>query len=204
MIEPQPGVAWRDLEDKLRPFIARRVADAADVDDVLQDVFIRLQRGLPTLRDDERFGPFVYQVARSAIVDHHRRAAKHRPAGGALDLEQTPAPEGGDDDDRALEERLASVVVVFVAALPQPYRDALTLTELQGLTQKQAAEMLGLSLSGMKSRVQRGRLLLRRALEDCCHIALDVRGRIVGCAPRPDGVLPSPCDTSCGDEPESP
>ncbi len=56
--------------------------------------------------------------------------------------------------------------------LPSPYREALTLTELEGLTQKEAAEMLGISLSGMKSRVQRGRQQLRQALEDCCHIAL--------------------------------
>jgi RNA polymerase sigma-70 factor (ECF subfamily) len=69
----------------------------------------------------------------------------------------------------------------------------LTLTELEGLTQKEAAERLGLSLSGMKSRVQRGRLHLRDALEACCHIALDVRGRVVACEPRPDGTLPGSC-----------
>lgn len=81
----------------------------------------------------------------------------------------------------------------WLAVLPSPYREALTLTALEGMTQKQAAEMLGVSLSGMKSRVQRGRVLLRRSLEDCCTIALDVRGRIVGCEPRPDGRLPMGC-----------
>jgi RNA polymerase sigma-70 factor (ECF subfamily) len=53
--------------------------------------------------------------------------------------------------------------------------------------------MAGVSLSGMKSRVQRGREQLRRALEDCCHFALDVRGRVVACEPRPDGKLPEGC-----------
>ncbi len=190
MIEPGARVGWRDLEAKLRPFVARRVRSETDVDDVVQDVFLRMQRGLAGLRDEERFGPWVYQVARNAIVDHQRAAAKHRVAEGATDAE--PAAEEVDDDG-AIERELAAYIAPFVAMLPSPYREALTLTELEGLTQKQAADMLGISLSGMKSRVQRGRVQLRKALEDCCHIALDARGRVVGCEPRPDGRLPDGC-----------
>jgi RNA polymerase sigma-70 factor (ECF subfamily) len=80
--------------------------------------------------------------------------------------------------------------VPFVTVLPTPYREALTLTELQGLTQREAAELMGVSLSGMKSRVQRGRERLRALIEDCCQIALDARGRVIDCDPRPDGVRP--------------
>lgn len=192
MIDAAARGAWSELESKLRPFIARRVRSEHDVDDVVQDVFLRMQRGLGGLRDEERFGPWVYQVARSAIGDHQRAAAKHRVVDDGGDREGSVEV---DEDDRAVEQALASVVALFVAVLPSPYREALTLTELEGMTQKQAAEMLGVSLSGMKSRVQRGRVLLRRSLEDCCTIALDVRGRIVGCEPRPDGRVPSGC---CG------
>lgn len=190
MIDPAARGAWRELEAKLRPFIARRVRSDVDTDDVLQDVFLRMQRGLAGLRDDERFGPWVYQVARSAIVDYQRVATKHRVVDGDGREDQPMAVE---DDDRAVEQELAGYLALFVAMLPSPYRDALTLVELEGLTQKQAAEMLGISLSGMKSRVQRGRVQLRKALEDCCHIALDARGRVVSCEPRPDGRLPDGC-----------
>ncbi len=186
MIDAAARDAWSELEGKLRPFVARRVRAAADVDDIVQDVFLRMQRGLGSLRDEERFGPWVYRVARSAIVDHQRRSARH-----PLAVEEPPeevAPV--DDDDRAVERALANYIVPFVALLPSPYREALTLTELEGLTQKQAAEMLGVSLSGMKSRVQRGRQQLRAMLEQCCHIALDARGRIVGCEPRSDRRFP--------------
>lgn len=192
MIEAAARGGWRELEGKLRPFIARRVPSEADVDDVVQDVFLRMQKGLGALRDEERFGPWVYQVARSAIVDHQRAMAKHRVADGGA-LEEAPAEPA--EDDREVEELLSMYIAPFVAMLPSPYREALTLTELEGLTQKEAAEMLGISISGMKSRVQRGRALLRKTLEDCCHIALDVRGRVVGCEPRPDGKLPGcKCD----------
>lgn len=190
MINPAARGAWRDLEAKLRPFIARRVSADADVDDVVQDVFLRMQRGLAGLHDERRFGPWVYQVARSAIVDHLRSAAKH-PVIDARVAEET-AMELMDDDDLT-ERAVASYIAPFVAMLPSPYREALTLTELEGLTQKRAAEILGISLSGMKSRVQRGRQQLRNALEDCCHIALDVRRHVISCEPRPDGKLPDGC-----------
>jgi RNA polymerase sigma-70 factor (ECF subfamily) len=189
MIDPAARGAWRDLEAKLRPFIARRVHAEADVDDVVQDVFLRMQRGLAGLRDDERFGPWVYQVARSAIADQQRAAVRHPLANGAPPEEETALPE----DDDAVERELAAYVAPFVAMLPSPYREALTLTELEGLTQKDAAAMLGISVSGTKSRVQRGRQQLRKALDDCCHIALDARGRIVSCEPRADGKLPNGC-----------
>jgi RNA polymerase sigma-70 factor (ECF subfamily) len=198
MIDASTRGAWSDLERRLRPFIARRLANAADVEDVVQDVFLRMQRGLGGLRDEERFGPWVYRVARSAIVDHQRLSAKHP----VVDPDALPEPAHGeaDDDPGAVECEVASYMAPFIAVLPSPYREALTLTELEGLTQKQASEMLGISLSGAKSRVQRGRVLLRQALEDCCHIALDTRGRVIGCEPRPDGKVPRGCcDTAASD-----
>ncbi len=181
--------AWRALEARLRPFVARRVREV-DVDDVVQDVFLRMQRGLPSLRDDQRLGPWVYQVARSAIADHGRTRARH-PLADADAPEPAAVPE--TPDDRDVEREVALYAALFVSALPSPYREALTLTELEGRTQKEAADMLGISLSGMKSRVQRGRLKLRALLEDCCHIALDARRRVVGCEPREDGKLPDGC-----------
>jgi RNA polymerase sigma-70 factor, ECF subfamily len=193
MIDPAARGAWLDLDAKLRPFIARRVQAAADVDDVVQEVFLRVQRGVSALRSDERFGPWVYRVARSAIADHRRARARHPVADGEVP-EEEPQDLAGEDDGAA-ERDLAASVAPFVAALPSPYREALTLTEIQGLRQREAAAMLGISLSGMKSRVQRGRQQLRKALEDCCHIALDARGRVMAYEPRLDSPRPHRC---CG------
>ena len=185
MIEAAARGAWKELDAKLRPFVARRVRSPADVDDVVQDVFLRIQRGASGLRDTERFGAWVYRIARTAIVDHRRGAARNPIAG-------RDAPDEGvlAEDDGTAEEDLAANVAMFVTMLPSPYREALTLTELEGMSQKDAATMLGISVSGMKSRVQRGRQQLREALEECCSIALDVRGRVLSCEPRAEGRLP--------------
>lgn len=197
MIESSARGAWRALEDKLRPFVARRVPRAADVDDVVQEVLLRMHRGLGELREEERFGPWAYRVAQRTILDHRRRIERTErhvvPDGDAAASEALASLDGVDEATGDAEGLLASSVAAFVAMLPAPYREALTLTELEGLTQKQAAEMLGISLTAMKSRVARGRRELRRAFEDCCAIALDARGRVIACEPRPDGKLPSGC-----------
>ena len=175
-----PG-PWQDMAARLRPFIARRVSPG-EIDDVMQDVFVRMQRGLPGLRDEERFTSWLFQIARSAIADHGRARARHPLAGDVGLPDAAPAPT--DDEDREAARHLSGCVATFVARLPSPYREAVTLVELEGLTAREAADLAGISISGMKSRVQRGRAQLRAMFEDCCAIALDARNKVVEFTPR--------------------
>jgi RNA polymerase sigma-70 factor (ECF subfamily) len=175
----QPAVPWSEVAGKLRPFVARRVSPA-EIDDVMQDIFVRMQRGLGALRDEDRFTSWLFQIARSAVADHMRTRARHPLP--ASDKHDEPAAE--DNDDREAMRSLARCVTLFVAALSSPYREAVTLVELEGLTTREAADMVGISVSGMKSRVQRGREQLRRMFERCCVIALDVRGNVTDFTPR--------------------
>ena len=195
MIQPNAWGAWEELEGQLRPFVARRLSDTADVDDVLQNIYLRIQAGVGELRDSERFGLWVYRVARSALADHGRSRARHPlPSTEPTDeIAVAPPTDVAEDGDGSAEHALAKNLAVFVAALPSPYREAVTLTELQGMSQKDAAEMLGISLSGMKSRVQRGRQQIREMLQACCEIALDARGRVLSYDRREDGKVPENC-----------
>ncbi|MEO7732128.1 MAG: sigma-70 family RNA polymerase sigma factor [Kofleriaceae bacterium] len=172
---------WQDVAARLRPFLARRVAPT-EIDDVLQDVFLRLQRGLPGLRDEERFTSWLFQIARNSVAEHLRVRARHPLTGAPADADAPAAPT---DDDREVAHSLAGCVSMFVARLSSPYREAVTLVELEGLTVREAAEMVGISVSGMKSRVQRGRAQLRQLFDECCEIALDVRGKVIDYTPRP-------------------
>jgi len=190
MIRTEARGAWKELEQRLRPYLARRVASAADIDDLLQDIFVRMHQSLGSLRDDERFGGWVYRVAHSAIVDKARQRAR------ALQLAPAPDLDAGvptDGEDEQLQSDLGECVALFVARLPSPYREAITLTELEGMTQKDAADMLGISVSGMKSRVQRGRDRIRHMFEECCQISVDGRGRVVACEPRNLDEVPADC-----------
>jgi len=178
------AVPWSEVAARLRPFVARRV-DAGDVDDVMQDVLARTQRGLAGLRDEARLSAWLLQVARSAIADHGRVRARH-PIVDPAAAPEPIAPD--DDDDRVAFQALVGCVAAFVARLPSPYREAITLVELEGLSVAAAADIAGVSVSGMKSRVQRGRARLRALFEACCEIALDARGKVTDVTPRACGA----------------
>jgi RNA polymerase sigma-70 factor (ECF subfamily) len=190
MIGIEARGAWKELERHLRPYLARRVASSADIDDLLQDIFVRMHRGLASLQDEERFGGWVYRVANSAIVDKARRRARSPEVSSDDELE---ASATADDAAERLQSDLGECVALFVGRLPSPYREAVTLTELEGLPQKEAAEMLGISVSGMKSRVQRGREKIRHMFEECCQISVDCRGRVSECEPRGLDEVPADC-----------
>lgn len=191
MVDPETRGSWLELRGRLVGFVARRV-ERNDVDDVVQEVLLRIQRGLPRLRDGDRFGPWVYRIARNTITDHLRA----RDPGLFVD------PEVADESAAEADEphELVGCVAPFVARLPTLYRQAITLTELEGLTQDEAAAMVGVSLSGMKSRVQRGRRQLRAMLESCCRLDQDARGRVIGWERRADANAGCERD-SCGATP---
>jgi RNA polymerase sigma-70 factor (ECF subfamily) len=191
LIPAEARGAWREVEARLRPYVARRVPSPADVDDVLQETFVRMHRGLAALADGERFGAWVYRVASNAILDHLRSRARHPLRAGEIEPGQGAAAPA--DTAENLEAELSECVALFVARLPSPYREAITLTELEGLTQKDAAEMLGVSVSGMKSRVQRGRERIRRMFEECCEMTVDCRGHVTECVPRRLEEVPADC-----------
>ena len=161
---------WTHLHDSLLSFIKRRVASPGEAEDILQDVFVRVHTSIDGLRDTDRLRSWVYQIARNAVTDYYRARAR----------ESAPYTESLEStgDGMTPEQELASCIQPLLGALPDEYREAIVLTEIDGLTQKAAAQRAGLSLSGMKSRVQRGRARMRQSLLECCHVELDRRGGI--------------------------
>lgn len=175
--------AWAELHANIRGFVRRRVRQPADVDDIVQQVFLRVHQALPTLRDADKLHAWIYQTTRRTIVDHYRTPAQRRevPVGSVVDVvpeSQQVDPASDEPEDAALEE-LSACLRPLMGTLGDADREALRLIEFDGITQIEAARRLGLSVSGMKSRVQRARLRLRSALDDCCRIAVDRRGGVV-------------------------
>lgn len=162
----------------LRGFVSARVSDPGAAEDVLQDVYLKIHSRIDTLEDEEKVGSWVYRVARNAVYDHYR--AK-RPSSELGDVPDEPAH---DLEQRELDERLKETVSGMLEGLPPHHREALYLTEYEGLTQKQLAQRLGIGLSGAKSRVQRARARLKALLLACCHFELDALGRVIDYGPR--------------------
>ena len=180
-----PHEIWHEVHQSLRAFIAKRVADEASVEDLSQEVFVRMQRGLGGLKHESRLVAWIYQIARHAIIDYYRARNRQpeRPVGLASDLESLhPAslPVESSESSGQLRTELAGCLRPMIERLSEDYRQAVTLVDLEGLAQHEAAARLGLSVSGMKSRVQRGRRQLRDMLEACCVIAFDRRRGVAG------------------------
>jgi RNA polymerase sigma-70 factor (ECF subfamily) len=190
---------WQELQGNLRGFIARRVRHHADVDDLVQRVLLQIVAGLGALRDAERLHAWVYRVARNAIIDYYRSPTVRRElaSGDAADLMAATAMNGPAfvEDERTAFRELARCLAPMIRQLPAPYQDAISMTDLEGLTQADAAKRAGISVSGMKSRVQRARQQLRAIVDACCMVELDRRGSIVSYAPR----RPKACSAAnCG------
>lgn len=159
---------WNQLHSRLLGFISSRLPDADDAEDILQDVFLRIHTNLETVRDLDRLESWVYQIARNSISDYYRR---RRPVAPLVEF----AIEDEHPETDAAQE-LAPYLRAVVESLPEPYREALILTEYQGMSQKALAERLQISFSGAKSRVQRARQQVKQIMLACCHFEFDVRG----------------------------
>jgi RNA polymerase sigma-70 factor (ECF subfamily) len=187
---PDAAALWASFGPPLRGFLARRVPPGVDADDLVQDVFVRVVQHLGRLRSTHRLEAWLFQIARNALHDSLR--ARLRRDGRTDSLEVDPPARTDASADRAAEAELAPCLTGMVERLAEPYRTAITLTALQGISQADAARQLGLSNSGMKSRVQRGRQQLRQMLVACCAIALDVRGGVADFHPQAPGACNGP------------
>jgi RNA polymerase sigma-70 factor, ECF subfamily len=184
---PDPATLWSDFAPPLRGFLARRVPPGVDADDLVQEVFLRVIRHARSLRSTDRPEAWLFQIARNALRDALRARLRRDGRNDAIEGDDLAA-EPDATAERAAEAELAPCLTSMVDRLPEPYRTAITLTTLQGISQAAAARQLGISNSGMKSRVQRGRDRLRDMLVQCCAIAVDVRGGVSDFHPRSAGA----------------
>lgn len=164
---------WEEFSLPLKKFIRKRVPNDQYVDDILQEVFLKIHNNVDSLLDDNKIHAWIYRITRNAIVDYYR--SKESIALAELPDEMIKVVE----EDNSFNSEIASCLKTMIANLPEKYKEAVILTEFHNLTQKKLSEKLGLSLSGAKSRVQRGKGKLKDMLLGCCHIEFDHQGNVI-------------------------
>jgi RNA polymerase sigma-70 factor (ECF subfamily) len=162
-----------EFVEKLRAFIRARVPDDTTADDLTQETLFKVYRSRASLRDDDRLEAWLYRIARRTLIDYYR---KRRPS------EELPANLKGklQHEVDAIRDAVLISTIRFMEELPDTYRVPLQLSELEGMTMATVATRLGLSLTAVKSRIRRGRLLIKRRLQDCCHFEFDQHGKVIG------------------------
>ena len=163
---------WNKYHSNLRAFIRKRVNDKNAAEDILQDIFVRVHSRIGTLKNRNKLESWLYQITRNSLIDYYR---SHKV------LKELPEWLGQLQASREETNRreLSSCLAPMIQQLPEKYRHAIQLSEIEGKTQSEIAEKENISLSGAKSRVQRGRALLKTMLHNCCKIEINSMNQIV-------------------------
>lgn len=168
---------WEAYRKALLRFVLLRVSEQAAAEDIVQEVLLKAYTRRATLKEPSSLRGWLYQITRNKIIDYYR---SRKPA---LAVPEEHNQEDARSEDARAETELARCLEPLLEEVPEPYRRALKLADLEGVRQQEIASRLRISLSGAKSRVQRARSMLRDVLLKCCRVELDRRGRAIDYEP---------------------
>ncbi|WP_237362184.1 RNA polymerase sigma factor SigZ [Vibrio marisflavi] len=165
---------WSKYQSNLRHFLHRHIATPSDVDDLLQEVLIKSHKSIHTLKDHSKIKPWLFQIARNTIIDFYRKRTSLEANISAEDwLSMTPSVES------ELRKELAECIRPFINRLPDENAALLLAIELDGVSQKDYADKMGVNYSTIKSRMQKSRKLLYEVFQSCCDFEVNKQGNIV-------------------------
>jgi len=171
-------IAFQEFRNQLHKYVGKRVVSQDDVEDILQDVFVRVVRNEAAFQKAEKPLAWLYTVTHSQLVDYYRKKGTMPPHINDEDvLDALPA------QSEELEHDFGECLMPLVNNLPEKYRHAVEFVDLGGGRQTEYARHSGLTLTAAKSRVQRGRHLLKNAIAGCCRIDVDGMDRVVALEP---------------------
>jgi RNA polymerase sigma-70 factor, ECF subfamily len=173
---------FRRIHETFHPRVVRyltRLLGRSDAEDVAQMVMLKVSEGLRGFRGEAGLSTWIYRVATNAALDRLR--VRHPEDGGDPlpredDAEAVP-PEAQSPSAEAtvLRGEMSACIRAFVEALPANYRTVMVLAEIEGFTNAETAQILGISIDAVKIRLHRARAALRRDLEAGCAFDHDER-----------------------------
>ena len=162
---------WKEFNEELLGFIKSRVNVDEVSKDILQEVFIKIHKGVNSIKNQDRITSWVYQITRNTIIDYYR---KKKLETSDLDLESSLP-----DEVKEVSKDFSNCIRPFILQLPKPDRDILVATTYQNVSQKEYAANHNMAYSTVKSRLQRARVKLKNSFVDCCGLEADKYGNII-------------------------
>ncbi|MDZ7658718.1 sigma-70 family RNA polymerase sigma factor [Fodinibius sp.] len=190
---------WQKFSDQVRGFIRSKVSSDEVAEDILQDIFIRIHEGIGNLKHEDRVQSWVFGIAHRALADYYRQEGRDKEEPAGPDIKT-----GGDKDfifdlnefegEHDVHEEVLSWLIPMIDELSEKYGKPLKMADVEGKKQQEVADHLGLSLSGVKSRVQRARQKLGEVLAACCEVQFGEEGRAVAYHKFKDESGEEPCE----------
>jgi RNA polymerase sigma-70 factor (ECF subfamily) len=165
---------WEEFSGRIRSHLLKKLRRKDDVDDLMQEIFIKIHTHLGHLRESGKLSSWIYRIAENTLNDYYR---ENRELETRYD-ENKGIPDTFDEGNplTGIERCLEA----FIARLPEKYREPLVMSDLEGMKQTEIAESMNISYSGLKSRVQRGREMIKEMFIECCKISVDRYGMHTG------------------------
>ncbi len=158
--------------DRLYMVVLRLVGDRGEAEDVVQEALLRAWRGIGRFRGRSMFFTWLYRIG---VNEANRALQKRGRAGSSVPVEagalQLPAPPNEGPARQAEHEELRQALDLAIAELAPPYRTALVLRDIEGLSTREAAEIAGVGEAAFKSRLHQARMKVRAALSDAALVA---------------------------------
>ncbi|MEX0300035.1 MAG: RNA polymerase sigma factor SigZ [Kordiimonas sp.] len=173
---------WDQYRASLKAFLHSKISNSADVEDLLQEILIKSHNNLSSVKSEDSFKSWLFQIAKNTIIDFYRQKGKAKDIG--------PEDLWYGDNKEETQHVLSKCVEPFIRALPEDSSALLLAVDIQGKAQKQYAADIGISYSTLKSRVQKARRQLHAVFDDCCHLSVDARGNIIGFTPKAPDCKP--------------
>jgi len=156
----------------LRRYLERFTGDPESADDLLQETFLRIDRGLPGFQGRSSPKTWAFSIATRVAIDAHRRQQAFPPA-APIEPDDDLPDAGLDVDERLVIDEMNECIRQEIDALPVDYRAAMILHDLEGLTVAQTAGILGCTLATAKIRIHRARQRLKQFLKRDCDFYRD-------------------------------
>ena len=168
----ETNIIWEQFSESLKRFIYNRVKNDEITNDLLQEVFIKIHLNIHKIKKQESLKSWIYTITNNTINDYFKKQSKrNKLSSEAIEINNKKATE---------EHSAKDCLLPLINNLPSTYKKALLLSEINGLKQADVAKILNISLSGAKSRIQRGRNLLKEGFIACCDYKLNKSGYLVG------------------------
>lgn len=168
--------AWALHQPELRNWARHRLHNAADADDLLQDLFLKALRQGDKFCSIDNARAWLFEVARNTLADRLRVART---------TVELPDDLASAEHETAVVDQLTACLPRVLSELTPDDRDAITLCDLKGMAQADYAKSKGLSLSAAKSRLQRARVRMKAQMTTACQVQLDSVGHVQDFVPRP-------------------
>ncbi len=169
-------------------YVRYLIRDATEAEDSAQETFIRAHRQRATLRDPAALESWLYQIATHVSIDRMRQRAKaaHRQADESV--EELPIADSASPSPFVIvqQEEMSECVQRYVADLSDTYKAILLMSDADGLSAREIAELLQLPLTTVKMRLHRARQKMQAALNNACEFKRDDRGVFI-CEPKKEG-----------------